>query len=53
MSKKYSYVTLLTNDDYVYGVALLVESMKRVETKYPLHVLITDGVSLATQEILK
>ena len=49
---KYSYVTLLTNDSYVYGVALLVESMSRVNTYYPLHVLINDEVSAASIEIL-
>ena len=52
MDKKYSYVTLLTNDSYVYGVILLVESMKKVNTKYPLHVLIIDEVSAASREIL-
>ena len=50
--KNYSYVTLLTNDSYVYGVALLVESMQRVKTKYPLHVLIINEVHKATIEIL-
>lgn len=50
--KNYSYVTLLTNDTYVYGVALLVESLARVKAKYPLHVLIIDDVSEATREIL-
>ena len=52
MEKRYSYVTLLTNDSYVYGVVLLVESMKKVNTQYPLHVLITENVSSATKEIL-
>lgn len=50
--KNYSYVTLLTNDSYVYGVALLVESMERVKTQYPLHVLITKDVSAASREVL-
>ena len=50
--KKYSYVTLLTNDSYVYGIALLVESLARVNTYYPLHVLINDEVSAASIEIL-
>lgn len=49
---KYSYITLLTNDSYAYGVALLVESMARVNTYYPLHVLITEGVHEATREFL-
>lgn len=50
--KNYSYVTLLTNDSYAYGVTLLVESMKQVKTKYPLHVLIIDEVSAATRQML-
>lgn len=50
--KNYAYVSLLTNDSYAYGIALLVESMKRVKAKYPLHVLVTDKVSAATLEFL-
>jgi hypothetical protein len=54
MKKKnnYSYITLLTNDSYSYGIILLVESMKKVKTKYPLHVLVTDKVSTAVLELL-
>lgn len=48
----YSYVTYLTDDTYAYGICLLVESMKKVNTKYPLHVLITEEVSAPTIEIL-
>lgn len=51
--KNYSYVTYLTDDTYAYGVCLLVESMSRVNTKYPLHVLITDEVSPPTVELLR
>ena len=50
--ENYSYVSLLTNNSYVYGIALLVESMKKVNTKYPLHVLVTDEVSPATLNML-
>ena len=53
MKKKYSYVSLLTNDSYTYGIVLLVESMKKVNTKYPLHVLVTDKVSTACLELLR
>ena len=53
MKQKYSYVSLLTNDSYVYGIVLLVESMKKVKTRYPLHVLVTDKVSTASLELLK
>lgn len=50
--KKYSYVSLLTNDSYVYGIILISTNLKQVESKYPLHVLITKEVSTATREIL-
>ena len=53
MKKKYSYVSLLTNDSYTYGIVLLVESMKKVDTKYPLHVLVTKKVSTASLELLR
>lgn len=53
MKQKYSYVSLLTNDSYTYGIVLLVESMKKVNTKYPLHVLVTDKVSTASLELLR
>ena len=48
-----SYITLLTDDSYVYGVVLLLESLKKVKSKYPLIVLVTKNVSQATQEILR
>lgn len=51
--ENYSYITVLTNDSYVYGVMLLKASMQRVGTKYPLHVLITDEVSAASCEIMR
>lgn len=51
--KNYSYVTLLSDDTYAYGVILLLESLKTVKSKYPLHVLVTDEVSAPTIEILK
>lgn len=51
--ENYSYVSLLTDDSYAYGVTLLVESMSKVKTKYPLHVLITEDVSTAVIEMLR
>ena len=53
MKKKYSYVSLLTNDSYTYGIVLLAESMKKVKTRYPLHVLVTDKVSTTCLELLR
>ena len=43
--KKYTYVTLLTNDSYFPGVVILYESLRRVNTSYPLLCLITNNVS--------
>jgi len=51
--KKYSYISLLTDDSYAYGITLLVESLHKVKTKYPLHVLITEDVSAPVIEMLK
>ena len=49
----YSYVTLLTDDSYIYGIIMLYGSLKKVNTKYPLTVLITDQVSKAPCEIMR
>lgn len=41
----YSYITLLLNDSYIYGVILLSESLKEVKSEYPLEVLVTSDVT--------
>ena len=51
--KNYSYVTCLLDDSYVYGVMLLYKTMQKVNTQYPLNVLVTKEVSAPTIEILK
>ena len=48
----YSYVTLLTNDSYIYGVIMLNGSLQKVKSKYPLTVLVTDQVSKAPRSIM-
>lgn len=48
----YSYVTLLTSDDFIYGVMVLNETLKRVQSKYPLYAVVTSNVSLPVLEIL-
>lgn len=48
----YSYVTLLTNDSYIYGVIMLNGSLREVKSKYPLTVLVTDQVSKAPRSIM-
>ena len=50
--KKYSYVTLLTNNSYIPGVVLLKESLRRVRSKYPLLCLITEDVDQKGKELL-
>lgn len=42
---KYSYVTLLSSDSFLYGVLMLDWSLKKVNSKYPLHVLCSDSIS--------
>jgi len=51
--EKYSYITLLSDDSYIYGVILLQESLKRVQSQYPLKVLVTSNVTIPIIEILK
>ena len=48
----YSYITLLTNDSYIFGVILLQKSLKDVESQYTLEVIVTSNVSPATINIL-
>lgn len=48
----YTYMTMLTNDNYVYGVIMLFDSLQKVKSQYPLTVLVTEDVAEATLEIL-
>ena len=48
----YSYMTLLSDDSYIFGIILLDESLKRVNTQYPLEVLVTSNVSAPILNIL-
>lgn len=41
----YSYITLLSDDSYIYGIILLHETLKSTNAKYPLTVLVTSNVS--------
>lgn len=41
----YSYVTLLSSDDFLPGVIMLDWSLKRVRVQYSLHVLCSDCIS--------
>ena len=48
----YAYVTLLTDDSYIYGVMLLQESLKETNCQFPLEVLVTSNVSKPIINIL-
>ena len=42
---KYSYVTLLSSQEYILPVLVLNQSLLNVKSQYPLLVLITDDVA--------
>lgn len=48
----YSYITVLSTEEYLEGVLALALSLQRTGTKYPLTVLITDAISSQTEELL-
>ena len=45
MKKKYAYVTLVTTNNYVPGIVILYESLKRVKSEYPLICLYNKDIS--------
>lgn len=49
----YSYITLLTDDSYIFGIILLQESLKEVDSQYPLEVIVTSNVSKSIINILE
>lgn len=51
--KNYSYITLLTDNSYIFGIILLQKSLKDVEAKYPLKVMVTSNVSKVVLNILE
>lgn len=49
----YSYVTLLLDDSYIFGIILLNQSLKDVKSKYPLEVLVSSKVTPPIINILE
>ena len=49
----YSYITMLSDDSYIFGIILLQKSLKDVDSKYPLEVLVTSNVSKPILHILR
>lgn len=41
----YSYVTLLSNNDFIYGVLLLYKGLKETKSQFPLTCIVTNNVS--------
>ena len=48
-----AFVTFLSDDIYLVGARVLHQSIKDTNTKYPMVVLVTDGVSMDSISILK
>lgn len=53
MKNNYTYVTLLSSNDYIIGVIMLYQSLKSVKAKYPLFVLCSDNISSSTLKVLE
>ena len=52
MSSKAAYVTLLTKDSYLPGALTLEQSLKSVQSRYPLVVLVTPTLPTRTRDVL-
>lgn len=50
--EKRAYVTVLSTEKYLDGVLLLNESLKRVNSKYPLYVVLSERISKEIEEDL-
>lgn len=53
MEANRAYITVLSSDEYLIGVLCLNESLKIVNSKYPLVVLVNDKISEKVKEVLK
>jgi 5'(3')-deoxyribonucleotidase len=49
----FTYLAVLSTDNYLMGALVLYESLKRTQPKYPFAVLITKNISPSVEEILK
>ncbi len=50
---KYAYVTLLSSDDYIWGVLGLKYSLEKNNCKYPLVTIVTNDISQKNLNLLK
>jgi|SRR6266850_1383483 len=52
MSRRAAYVTLLTKNSYLPGALTLEQSLKSVQSRYPLVVLVTPALPQRTRDAL-
>lgn len=50
---KYTFLTLLSTENYLKGVLVLHKSLKNTKTKYPFTVLLSDRISKRSEKILQ
>jgi len=50
---KYSYISILSTDSYLFGTLVLNKTLQNTYTKYPFNLLITPNISEETISILK
>jgi len=50
---KYSYVSILTTDSYIFGALVLWKSLLDTKPKYPFHLLITPNLSEETMALIE
>lgn len=48
-----AWVTLLTQPGYVVGVEALQKSLRAVESRYPLVVMVTENIDAAARQVLE
>lgn len=48
----YAYVSVLTTESYLIGILSVAECLKRVNSKFPFYVVITDNISKETEMLL-
>lgn len=48
----YAYVSVLTTESYLIGILGVAECLRKVKSKFPFYVLITDGISEETELFL-
>ena len=52
-TSSFAWVTLLTKNDYLPGVLVLLQGLRSVKSKYPLVVMASPKLSLEARDVLK